>query len=521
MTISITDALPRILPKVKNPGRYLGGEANQVVKDPASVVGSIALVFPDVYELGMSHNGTKVLYHLFNREPDLAAERAFAPMPDMAEQMRKLEIPLYALESYRPVSSFTAIGISLQTELNFTNVPYLLELAGLTAFAKDRADGDSFIIGGGPCMANPEPVADFFDLFVIGDGENLAPQLVRLMGEGRRAGKSKAEILRELSEIRGVYVPSLLDVTQNARGEIVPAVEASQGPFLRAKGIKRHWVEKLDAADYPVTNPIPHMQLVHDRYSIEVMRGCTQGCRFCQAGYWYRPNREWNADDVIDLARKGMDATGERELGLLSLSTADYKPVEKVLDYLVESEEFDGVDLSLPSLRANSYGQGLARKAAALTGGKSATFAPETGSERIRKMINKTISDQDMYDAAEGVFRSGLHNIKLYTMIGFPTENLDDMEAFCGLIRNLNKIGRKYGSRNTVHRHSRAQTRDADAMGSVHGRRNRRKTHSLCARSLPQCVRRAHHLGGLRFVFGGKFLFARRPQSVGVDLRGL
>ncbi len=451
MTISITDALPRILPKVKNPGRYLGGEANQVVKDPASVVGSIALVFPDVYELGMSHNGTKVLYHLFNREPDLAAESAFAPMPDMAEQMRKLEIPLYALESYRPVSSFTAIGISLQTELNFTNVPYLLELAGLTAFAKDRADGDSFIIGGGPCMANPEPVADFFDLFVIGDGENLAPQLVRLMGEGRRAGKSKAEILRELSEIRGVYVPSLLDVTQNARGEIVPAVEASQGPFLRAKGIKRHWVEKLDAADYPVTNPIPHMQLVHDRYSIEVMRGCTQGCRFCQAGYWYRPNRELNADDVIDLARKGMDATGERELGLLSLSTADYKPVEKVLDYLVESEEFDGVDLSLPSLRANSYGQGLARKAAALTGGKSATFAPETGSERIRKMINKTISDQDMYDAAEGVFRSGLHNIKLYTMIGFPTENLDDMEAFCGLIRNLNKIGRKYGSRNTVH----------------------------------------------------------------------
>lgn len=451
MTVSITEALPRILPRVKNPGRYLGGETNQVVKDPATLLGSIALVFPDVYELGMSHNGTKVLYHLFNREPDLAAERAFVPMPDMAAEMRTMGIPLYALESYRSIASFTAIGISLQTELNFTNVPFLLELAGLKAFSKDRAEDDPFIMGGGPCMANPEPVADFFDLFVIGDGEGLAVQLVRLFGEGRRARKSRETILREASALKGVYVPRFLDVTQNPRGEIVPVVEGSQGPYLRAKNIQRHWVEKLDPADYPVRNLVPHMQLVHDRFSVEVMRGCTQGCRFCQAGYWYRPNRELKADDAIDIARRGMDATGERELGLLSLSTADYGQVEKVLDYLVESEDFDGVDLSLPSLRANSFGQTLARKAAALTGGKSSTFAPETGSERIRKMINKTISDQDMYDAAEGVFSNGFRNIKLYTMIGFPTENLDDMEAFCGLIRNLRKIALKHGSKNTVH----------------------------------------------------------------------
>jgi len=450
-TPSLVDILPRILPRVKNPGRYLGGEANQVVKDPASVNASIALVFPDVYELGMSHNGTKVLYHLFNREPDLAAERAFVPMPDMAAELRGLSLPLYTLESYRSISEFTAVGISLQTELNYTNVPFLLELGGLKAFAHDRGDSDAFVIGGGPCMANPEPMADFFDLFVIGDGENLAVPLLRLLGEGRRAGKSKEAILREAAELKGIYVPSLLEVTQSARGETVPVTEASQGPYLRAKGIRRHWVEKLDPADYPIRNPIPHMQLVHDRFSVEVMRGCTQGCRFCQAGYWYRPNRELNADAAIDLARQGMDATGERELGLLSLSTADYKPVEKVLDYIIESEDFDGVDVSLPSLRANSYGQGLARKAAALTGGKSATFAPETGSERLRKMINKTISDKDMYEAAEGVFRSGLHNIKLYTMIGFPTENLEDMEAFCELIRNLYTIGRKYGQRNTVH----------------------------------------------------------------------
>lgn len=447
----IRNTLPRILPKVKNPGRYLGGEANQVVKDPATVSASIALVFPDTYELGMSHNGTKVLYHLFNREADLAAERAFAPMPDMADALRAAGIPLYTLESYRSISEFTAVGISLQTELNFTNVPYVLELGGVSAFAKDRGELEPFVIGGGPCMANPEPVADFFDLFVIGDGEGLATQLVRHFADGRRAGKSRAEILREAAEWRGVYVPALLDVTTNARGEVVPVVEASQGPYLRAKSVKRHWVEKLDPADYPVRNLVPHVKLVHDRFSVEVMRGCTQGCRFCQAGYWYRPNRELGADDTLDLAKRGMEATGERELGLLSLSTADYKPVEKVLDSMVEDESFDGMDLSLPSLRANSFGQNIARKAAALTGGKSSTFAPETGSERIRKMINKTISDKDMYEAAEGVFASGFHNIKLYTMIGFPTENLDDMEAFCGLIRNLHAIGKRHSPRNTVH----------------------------------------------------------------------
>lgn len=448
---SVAGLLPRILPRVKNPGRYLGGEANQIVKDPASLLASIALIFPDVYEIGMSHNGTKILYHLFNRESDLAAERAFAPMPDMAAEMRSHGIPLYALESYRAVASFTAIGISLQTELNYTNVPFILELAGLKVFSRDRAEEDPFILGGGPCMANPEPVADFFDLFVIGDGEELAPRLLRLFGEGRRAGKSREAILREAALIKGVYVPRFLEVAHNPRGEIVPVVEGSQGPYLLAKNIQRHWVEKMDPADYPVRNPVPHMQLVHDRFSVEVMRGCTQGCRFCQAGYWYRPNRELNADDAIDLARRGMEATGERELGLLSLSTADYQPVEKVMDFLVESEDFDGVDLSLPSLRANRFGQNLARKAAALTGGKSATFAPETGSERIRRMINKNISDQEMLDAAEGLFSNGFRNVKLYTMIGFPTENLADMEAFCGLIGNLRKIALKYGHRNTVH----------------------------------------------------------------------
>jgi radical SAM family uncharacterized protein/radical SAM-linked protein len=443
--------LERILPFVKNPGRYIGGENNQIVKDPATLLASMALVFPDAYELGMSHNGTKVLYHILNREPDLAAERAFAPMPDMAEKLREKGLRLYTLESYRAISSFEAVGISLQTELNYTNVPYVLELGGVPAWSRDRAEADPFVIGGGPCMANPEPVADFFDLFVIGDGEILAAEVLRRIGQGRKSGWTREQILRDLSALKGVYVPRFLETTESRMGEVVPVVDGSQGPYLRAKTIQRTWVEVLNKDDYPVRNLVPHVKLVHDRFSVEVMRGCTQGCRFCQAGYWYRPNRELKADDVVDLSRAGLAATGETELGLLSLSTADYGPVEKVLDALIDQDDFEDVSLSLPSLRANSFGQGIARKAAALNGGKSATFAPETGSERLRKMINKTISDKDMYDAAESVFANGFHNIKLYTMVGLPTENLDDMRAFCGLIDNLNRIGQKHNRRNTVH----------------------------------------------------------------------
>ncbi len=443
--------LARILPQVKNPGRYIGGEANQTVKDPQTILADMLLLFPDLYELGMSHNGTKVLYHLINREPDLAAERSFAPMPDFADLLKSSGLGLYSLESYRPVRSFKAIGISLQTELNYTNVPYVLELSGLSPWADKREESDPFVIGGGPCMANPEPVAPFFDLFVIGDGESLAPEILRRIGRGRRDGLSKTEILRDLATLKGVYCPALLPMVQSPRGEWVPPFDGAASPYAKAKGVQRTWVEVLNPQDYPVRNLVPHMSLVHDRFSVEVMRGCTQGCRFCQAGYWYRPNRELHPDDVVDLAKAGMQATGERELGLLSLSTADYGQAEKVLDALIEDEDFLDVDLSLPSLRANSFGQGLATKAAALTGGKSATFAPETGSERLRKIINKTISDAEMLQAAENVFSHGFRNIKLYTMVGLPTEDLDDMRDFCDLIEKLHAIGQKHNQRNTIH----------------------------------------------------------------------
>ncbi|MCQ2060099.1 MAG: TIGR03960 family B12-binding radical SAM protein [Fibrobacter sp.] len=441
--MTILEKIALALPAVESPARYMGGEANSVVKNPADCLARLAFVFPDTYEIGMSNNGMRILYHIVNREPDLLCEVAFAPWDDMAREMAKYDIPLYTHASYSAVKDFELVGMSLQTELNFTNVPYVLELARIPVWSKERKEADPIIVAGGPAMANPEPVADFFDAFMIGDGEKVLVEVMRCVGEGRKAGLKRSEILVNLSKINGVYIPSLCEVSENEFGVLVPT-EPAKGSYESTNGVRRLFIPEMDPKDYPIKNLIANMQLIHNRFSVEVMRGCTQGCRFCQAGIWYRPCRELPADDVLDIAKAGLKATGERELGLLSLSTADYKPVEALTDAIIDDGFYDNVDVSLPSIRVNSFGQSLAEKVAALKGGRSATFAPETGSERIRKMINKTISDQDMYDAAEHAFANGFNKIKLYTMVGFPTENEEDMEAFCNLIQNLVKIGRKH-----------------------------------------------------------------------------
>jgi len=444
----IQDQLGAVLASVQSPSRYMGGEANSVIKPLERLTGRLALVFPDLYEIGMSHNGTKVLYHCVNREADLLCEVAFAPWSDMVTLMRAHEIPLYTHATWSPVRDFDMVGISLQTELNFTNVPLVLDLAGIPVWARDRGQQDPIIVGGGPSMANPEPVADFFDCFVIGDGEEITPPLLRRIGEARKAGVARADLLQELSTWAGIYVPSLAALhvktaAEGVEGEIVPEKPAT-GSYQSTQAVKRIWVAELKRENYPIANLVPNMGLVHDRYAIEVSRGCTQGCRFCQAGIWYRPARELPADDVLELAKEGLAATGERQVGLLSLSSADYGPIEQLTDAIIDDVFFDSVDVSLPSLRANSFGQTLAQKVAALKGGRSATFAPETGSERLRKAINKTLTDQEMVDAAESVFANGFNKIKLYTMIGLPSETMEDMEAFCGLIEKLVAVGRRY-----------------------------------------------------------------------------
>jgi radical SAM family uncharacterized protein len=447
--MSLQDRIAPLLSQVEQPFRYIGGEAGQTVKPDARA--RIALVFPDKYELGMSNNALRVLYHVVNSDPRWAAERAFAPWPDFGNLLREHGVPLGSLESHRPLREFDVVGITLQTELNYTTIPYVLDLAEIPVWAADRGEDDPLVVGGGPCTANPEPIAPFFDAFVVGDGEVLVRSIMELAQRRREQGVPRAEILRQLAGLPGMYVPSLLPMEIGPHGDLVPAGIDGNGPYARAKGVRRTWVETLVPEDFPVRVPVPNGDVVHERFAIELVRGCTQGCRFCQAGYWYRPVRELAPDHVVEIAKKGLSETGSDELGLLSLSTADYSQILPLADRLVDDPAFRNVNLSLPSLRANMFGQNLARKVARARGSRSATFAPETGSQRLRRVINKTISDEDMYEAAEGVFSNGWHSIKLYTMIGLPTEDMADMDAFCGLIQGLAKVGARHTRRAEVH----------------------------------------------------------------------
>lgn len=295
--MTILEKIALALPAVESPARYMGGEANSVVKDHSKMHCRMAFVFPDKYEIGMSNNGIRILYHIINKEPDLLCEVSFAPWEDMAREMEKYDIPLYSYASYTPVKDFEVLAMTLQTELNFTNVPYVLELSRVPVWSKDRREEDPIVIAGGPAMANPEPVADFFDAFQIGDGEELMVKFLRCVGDGRKAGLSRKQILENLSKLDGVYVPSLRPTVTNEFGDIVPA-EPATGPYEKTTGVRRQFIPVMDRKNYPIKNLIANMQLVHNRFSVEVMRGCAQGCRFCQAGIWYRP---WPLELIVGL----------------------------------------------------------------------------------------------------------------------------------------------------------------------------------------------------------------------------
>ena len=440
----IRAALEFILPGVQKPGRYLGLERNRAVKawDEARV--RLLLAFPDEYGIGMSHQGTRILYHIANSRADALAERAFAPWPDMAAAMRAAGVPLYGLESYRPARDFDLVGVTLQTELNYVNVPYLLDLARIPRFARDRRDGDPLVVGGGPCMANPEPVADFFDALAIGDGEVLLRALLDTVEAAKADRLSRNETLRVIAGIPGMYVPAFYRWTPAptpAQGGAFGVLDdAASLPVLRV------FAERLDPADVPPLPLVPAVEVVQDRLGMEVVRGCTQGCRFCQAGYWYRPVREHDPATVLATMESNVDSTGYEEVGLLSLSTADYSQIEPLAVHLAERLAPRRVGVSLPSLRAESFSVAVA-DAVSRVRKSGFTFAPETGSDRLRRVINKTFTNADMIRAAEVAFARGWNLIKVYAMIGLPTETDDDLEELARLAEGILEAARRVGNR--------------------------------------------------------------------------
>ncbi len=438
----IRAALEDILGRVQKPSSYLGLERNLVRKPWDGVRVRLALAFPDAYEIGMSHQGSRILYHLVNRRADALAERCYAPFPDMAAEMRGRGVPLYTLESYRAVREFDAVGITLQSELNYVNVPYLLDLAGITRRAAGRGEDEPLVLGGGPCTANPEPVADLFDAILIGDAEASLDAMLDAIRDGREAGEPRLDVLRRLAAVPGVYVPQLYAWRPDAPpGERWRATDpAAPLPVARV------WVDDLDPADQPTEPIVPFADVIQDRLGMEIMRGCTQGCRFCQAGYWYRPVREHDPETVADRMERQVTETGFEEVGLLSLSSADYSQVEPLVYSLAERLSDRRVSVSLPSLRADAFSVGLA-EAVSRVRKSGFTFAPETGSDRLRRVINKTFTNADMVQAARAAFAKGWSLIKVYAMIGLPTETDDDLEELARLAEDILRAGREVAGR--------------------------------------------------------------------------
>lgn len=430
-----------LLPRVQKPVRYLGTELNSARKDPSSVRLRVALAFPDVYEIGMSHLGLKILYHILNSLPDVWAERVFAPGADMEELLREKGLPLFALESRDGIGEFDILGFTLQYELSYTNVLNMMELGGIPTRRRDRAEKDPLIIGGGPCAFNPEPLAEFFDLFVVGDAEEVIVDIARAAASWRSGEMTRAAMLWMLARKPGIYVPSLYDVTYDAAGKVGGFTAAREAAPLP---VKRAVVADLDAAPYPDSLVVPFGEVVHDRATVEVMRGCSRGCRFCQAGVIYRPVRERRPETVRALAGGILAESGYDEVSLSSLSTSDYTPVAEVVGEMISSCGKKGITVTLPSLRADSFAVNLANATLGPWLRKSGiTFAPEAGTQRLRDVINKGVTEDNLYAAVRDAFRAGWDGIKLYFMIGLPTETDEDLEGIARLARRVLAIGRE------------------------------------------------------------------------------
>lgn len=424
-----------MLQAVEKPARYTGGEWNAQPKDSAAVLCRIALAMADVYEVGMSNLGLKILYEILNRRDDIAAERVYAPWLDMEEEMRRRGIPLFSLETFREISSFDILGFSLQYELLITNTLNMLDLAGLPLHAAERTDEQPFVIGGGPCVYNTEPIADFFDFFVLGDGEEIVVEvcdaLIAWKKEGRPDGRRG--FLRRAARIPGVYVPSFYAPEYDAQGMFtgLRILDEAASPQ-----IYRRVVKDLDAAPFLEKPVVPYLGIVHDRLMLELFRGCTRGCRFCQAGMAYRPVRERRPETLESLARTLFDSTGYNEMSLTSLSSADYSCLSPLVDGLLAGTQGERVSFSLPSLRIDSFSVDIAERLQQVR--KSGlTFAPEAGTQRLRDVINKNVTEDDLLHSVRTAFEQGWKAVKLYFMMGLPTETDEDIVGIAELAQKV------------------------------------------------------------------------------------
>jgi radical SAM family uncharacterized protein len=435
-----------LLARVSKPARYTGGEWNSMVKDWDSSPVRIALAYPDVYDIGMSNTGLAILYDLLNREPDCVAERVYAPWPDMEAVMRETRTPLWSLESRRPLREFDAIGFSLSYEMTYSNVLNMLDLAGIAVLAGERRENDPLIIAGGSGALEPEPMADFVDAFALGEGEDIVMELAECLRRWKASGAgSRSELLRRVAGIEGMYVPSLYDVTYNADGTVASILPNDPAAPPRARRRVSQFLPPV------VTRPIvPYLQTVHDRAAIEIQRGCTQGCRFCQAGMIYRPVRERSKEEVLESARELLANTGYDELSLMSLSTTDHVEIADIVEMLMDEFGDRGLRISLPSTRVDTFS---VRVAEAVARGRkhNITLAPEAGSQRMRDVINKLVTEEDLLGACENAFKNGWTGVKMYFMVGLPTETDEDVQAIVDVAAKVKAIGRSYiGSRARV-----------------------------------------------------------------------